>query len=547
MPLPYSPKTEIPDIYDAASLWLKTCNDSHDQCQHANNLEHPRRLVSIGDGIIKVVETNSLAVKPQYATLSYCWGQGDFTMLTLETLAPFQEGISLSDLSQTLQDAINVARRLGLDYIWIDALCIIQRQPDHSDWLCESGRMRSIYGGSYVNIAASSATDARRGFISQSQVDHWGLYVPVTSSEGSHRRAVFNHDFAFKGAVSNLAKRAWAFQERLLAPRTLFFSDDGILWECRSMVASPSLFDGLGDALNFEKLVIPEHEEWNWDAIVLAYSRTKLTVISDRLPALAGVARRHYGLMKDQYLAGMWWHRLIEQLDWRVADRVNFERPEWRAPTWSWASVEGRVLPSPLQKRRNFLKGGIFSRVLDAATIPSGPEVFGAVSGGYLTLACSSLVPGVLCASASLNETPSTLGGICEVFIDGSQRRFRISLDCLHYIRNERDAAVYLVPLRDGTQALVSRTPEGARQHRALVAGLVLQRVEGSVGVFHRIGSFHFFKFDPEHLLDPRRPGDRDEFLSVVDKLGASIAASECVGIDPNAGDTDMRYVIEIE
>ncbi|KAK6845886.1 hypothetical protein PG987_001074 [Apiospora arundinis] len=176
------------------------------------------------------------------------------------------------------------------------------------------------------------------------------------------------------------------------------------------MVASPSLFDGLGDALNFEKLVIPEHEEWNWDAIVLAYSRTKLTVISDRLPALAGVARRHYGLMKDQYLAGMWWHRLIEQLDWRVADRVNFERPEWRAPTWSWASVEGRVLPSPLQKRRNFLKGGIFSRVLDAATIPSGPDVFGAVSGGYLTLACSSLVPGVLCASASLNETPSTLG-----------------------------------------------------------------------------------------------------------------------------------------
>jgi len=293
-------------------------------------------------------------------------------MLTMETLGPFQEGIPMSDLAQTLQDAIYVARRLGLDYIWIDALCIIQRQPDHSDWLCESGRMRSIYGNSYINIAASSATHAQQGFLSQSGGDQWGLYVPVTGSEESYRRAVFNHDFPYKATVSNLAKRAWAFQERLLAPRTIFFDDGGVLWECRSMVACPSLLDGLGDTLNFEKLVVPEHEEWNWDGIVHAYSRTQLTVNSDRLPALAGVARRHFELMNDQYVAGMWWHRLIEQLDWRVVGIIDLERPGWRAPTWSWMSVEGKVSPSALQRRRNFVKEGTFSRVLDVWTIPSG-------------------------------------------------------------------------------------------------------------------------------------------------------------------------------
>ncbi|KAK8098085.1 Heterokaryon incompatibility [Apiospora kogelbergensis] len=167
-----SQSTAYPDIFDTASMWLTRRFDSHDQCQHAKDLEYPRRLVSIGSDIVRLIETSSPSVKPLYTTLSYCWGQDDFTVFTMETLAPFQRDIPVPNLAQTLQGTIYVARRLGMDYIWIDALWTIQRQSGYSDWMYESSRMRPIYGGSYINIAISSAADSSQGFLSQSGVEH---------------------------------------------------------------------------------------------------------------------------------------------------------------------------------------------------------------------------------------------------------------------------------------------------------------------------------------------------------------------------------------
>ncbi|KAK0707139.1 hypothetical protein B0T26DRAFT_655525 [Lasiosphaeria miniovina] len=58
--------------------------------------------------------------------LSHCWGQcADMTKLGLENEATWHHGIDLESLSLNFQDAITVTRRLGIRYLWIDALCIL--------------------------------------------------------------------------------------------------------------------------------------------------------------------------------------------------------------------------------------------------------------------------------------------------------------------------------------------------------------------------------------------------------------------------------------
>ncbi|KAK8045436.1 hypothetical protein PG993_005460 [Apiospora rasikravindrae] len=338
------------DLLDTVSTWLERCNVIHNECQRLHHAERPSRLVSVGGNSVRVVETHSFETLPRYATLSYCWGHADFTMLTLESLAAFQKDICLSDLPKTLKDAIFITRKLGLDYIWIDALCIIQRQEDHSDWLCESSRMRSIYGGSHVNIAASSATDVTQGCFGEPTGYIGGVKVPITTREGSYWRIFSDSELLHTASSSNLLKRAWAFQERLLSPRTIHFGEHGALWECRSDTLSSHLPDGFDDLFYRSKLVCPEDEEWEWNEIVQSYTPAQLTVGSDRLPALAGVARRHSELTKDQYIAGMWRRTLVDQLTWMSAyfyrgDLNRHTRPSWRAPTWSWVSVDGPVEP----------------------------------------------------------------------------------------------------------------------------------------------------------------------------------------------------------
>jgi hypothetical protein len=69
---------------------------------------------------------NSLNARHQYATLSHFWGQSRYSVLERETIQQFMERIPSSALSKTFLDAIDIARVLEIQYIWIDSLCIIQ-------------------------------------------------------------------------------------------------------------------------------------------------------------------------------------------------------------------------------------------------------------------------------------------------------------------------------------------------------------------------------------------------------------------------------------
>jgi hypothetical protein len=128
----------------------------------------------------------------------------------------FQIGIADSELCKTFKDAIIIAKHLGLQYIWIDSLCIVQDNPE--DWQRESAKMSSVYGYSTINIAATSAKDGTMGYFS---TEPWKIRLPISICEETRLWDFSLHDPYSNFSGQPLLHRAWAFQERFLAPRTL--------------------------------------------------------------------------------------------------------------------------------------------------------------------------------------------------------------------------------------------------------------------------------------------------------------------------------------
>lgn len=142
--------------------------------------ERPIKLLSFNQAVAKSVPTETYSVVPRYTTLSYCWGHGPLTSLTVEIMNSFLEGFSITSLPKLFQDAIHVARELAVPHIWIDALCIIQQGNDNKDWVTESDHMRSVYGNSFINIAASSAASLYESLFSRANHYSGGFCVRVT-------------------------------------------------------------------------------------------------------------------------------------------------------------------------------------------------------------------------------------------------------------------------------------------------------------------------------------------------------------------------------
>ncbi|TEA18482.1 hypothetical protein C8034_v009521 [Colletotrichum sidae] len=448
------------DKFESCRSWLRQCTESHEKCRNKKAHERPTRLVAFDENIAKVVVTESLDFTPKYASLSYCWGHEPFTMLTVSNISTFLRGVAVEQLPKTFRDAMYVARELGLSYIWIDALCIIQQGDDHADWLTESGRMRSVYGGCYVTLAASSATNVYGGLLSRRDHYSGGFCARVSTREhctvrNFHSKTVYEES----SAHSALSRRAWALQERLLSARVLYLGDTGIFWECRCAIRSEFLPNDFqwhfGDFL-----VRPEDKEWVWSDIVYHYTRAKLTNPLDRLPALSGIARRQHEANGKQYLAGMWRERLVTQIP-RTRYGIRRKRPSWRAPSWSWASIDGAIFywhywdrDSIVQELKTYID------VLDAWTTPSGPDPFGRVNDGLLSIACATLVSGQLLESGDFDDIAMGRGffSVAAMPIISEHTRFPVWLDCLEDDELSSQNHVFLLP--------VFRGPTGIRRRR---------------------------------------------------------------------------------
>jgi hypothetical protein len=154
-----------------------------------------------------------------------CWGLVSMIALSTDNIKDFKKKIPYNDIPRTFQDAIVVARSLGVQYLWVDSLCILQSGPGaRKDWQTESAQMHRVYENAYCNIAASGSSDSRGGlFYDRNPFDIETTVVRVDwqSMAGNYKIIDTDFDTAHKNRAP-LSRRAWVFQEILFAPRVLY-------------------------------------------------------------------------------------------------------------------------------------------------------------------------------------------------------------------------------------------------------------------------------------------------------------------------------------
>ncbi|RDW87253.1 hypothetical protein BP5796_02947 [Coleophoma crateriformis] len=226
-----------------ATELLERCRSSHPKCQSPDALITPTRLIELYEGGCRL--RTDVVVGTPYTTLSHCWGSIDILKLRKDNINELHD-FPLSKLSKTFQDAVFLSRSLGFKYIWIDSVCIIQDNVD--DWRRESAKMSQVYGNSSLNIAATYAKDGSIGlFVDRdpSSMKNQCIITPEKkifefAASGGYERCI---------ADAPLSSRAWTFQERYLARRTLHFSGEQIFWECREITACEALPDGIPNSM----------------------------------------------------------------------------------------------------------------------------------------------------------------------------------------------------------------------------------------------------------------------------------------------------------
>ncbi|KAK3379710.1 heterokaryon incompatibility protein-domain-containing protein [Lasiosphaeria ovina] len=172
-------------------------------------------------GQVSVVDFDPSAME-KFSALSYCWGDKDELernrplKLTASTFDHLLSDIPVSKLPLTLKQAVTVCGYLGLEYIWIDALCIIQ--TDTSDWATESKKMTRVYTVATVTIITAFSASCHSGFLTR---DLNSLTLRTRLSPPNRVVAQKNHSSGFHSAISvavdAVDERGWTLQEELLS------------------------------------------------------------------------------------------------------------------------------------------------------------------------------------------------------------------------------------------------------------------------------------------------------------------------------------------
>jgi len=163
--------------------WMHDCLRNHPRCNEWSNPPWwPTRLLDIESHTeARLLETYTATPSGPYLTLSHRWGTAKFVTLTTENIEDMKSGIAYQSLPRTFLDAIIVAKRFKIRYIWIDSLDIIQNSRD--DWQKEASLMSQVYQNAFCNIAATGALDSAEGlFFERNLRDFFPCRVTSSSS-----------------------------------------------------------------------------------------------------------------------------------------------------------------------------------------------------------------------------------------------------------------------------------------------------------------------------------------------------------------------------
>ncbi|KAI8628780.1 heterokaryon incompatibility protein-domain-containing protein [Xylariaceae sp. FL1651] len=337
-PLRYHPveQTGSSESMNHLKSWIRACDETH-TCFPGDEPILPTRVVSVTGNSVKVVHT--AGKRGRYMTLSHRWGRHETFVLKASNIEEMADNIAWESIPKLYQDSIEVARCLGIQYIWIDTLCIVQ--DDAEDWRRESVQMKSVYGNSYLSIAAVQAVDSYGELFASSDLP---AKLPSHTPYMTHLHFGSNYS---RTSNPTLLRRGWVLQERILAPRVIYFDAEELKWECQterdcqcgSMLTIRNFKTDHVGSLIRDEAPLP----FQWMRVAEQYSGLQLTFDSDRLVALAGIAEQGIKSGKGgRYLAGLWERHLEHQICWEILD--THRKPETPlVPSWSWLSVFGSV------------------------------------------------------------------------------------------------------------------------------------------------------------------------------------------------------------
>jgi hypothetical protein len=415
--------TSSDQSFRTASKWFETCIKEHKTlCTRVVTEKGkpplPCRVIDVEACASQDVRlVNTEGCRGHYICLSHCWGGEQPLQTTTDTLTRHFKEIKWELLPQTFQDAITITRKFGIQYLWIDSLCIIQDSAE--DWRVQSALMAEIYRYAVITIAGSASSGPRQGLFRTADTAHVDRPFPVIESlEGLDKirsRVPLSHN----ASELPLLHRGWVLQERMLSSRYLHFGQNELIWECMEHLTCECGSLSLKDSFRYKWLEpknrlhpdslqlltrLPEAIPTAWRATVADYSRMELSYPLDLFPAISGIAKSVKEATGWTYVAGMWKETLITDLVWRTEKPQTAARcKDWRAPTFSWASVvdDGTgnkadrshvsyafmdILSKGLEKSQRSSRTDLYATIIETKCEAVGNDVTGQLRSGFIIL-----------------------------------------------------------------------------------------------------------------------------------------------------------------
>ena len=362
-----------PEIdYSLIRRWMNSCQNLHTTCSREKH-----RIDTSPVSSLRVIDVRSNCLttisvpKTQFVALSYVWGSVPMFVTTEDKLhslsSPGGLNLWMHEIPNTIRDAMHVVRKLDLNYLWTDSICIVQ--DDKAELAHLIRRMDMIYASAYLTIVAAEGSDANAGL------------------RGTHSRIprttprVFNcaEDLDLLAAPNTVygtllscpwSTRGWTLQEALLSSRLLIFTNGGMHFTCGSLswsedlhavseITAPPWKQVNENVFHFRARLTAEDRMtkpsvgtmWYlelWLQMVMDLSERKLKVETDILLAAAGLIAQLETFYRTRSLYGLPECHLEEFLSWSpmVPGSLCRRRDSFQAPfnpSWSWSGWVGEV------------------------------------------------------------------------------------------------------------------------------------------------------------------------------------------------------------
>ena len=353
------------EVFDVFKSSFQECLSEHSACAKPNAHMPTRVLMLHNDKPDRVFLHDSKPDEQEhYVALSYSWGKTTQTKLLVSNIDSLKEkGVVTNSLPKTLQDSIVATKELGIKYLWIDSLCIIQDSEE--DKIKELSGMANIYKNAAITISAAITSDCGQGFLEdrtdvQLRLDT-SICLPFMSTEDPETRQVLDWLYICPEAQMGhkiwrfdeepINRRAWTYQESTLAPRLLIFGSGPPQWHCKeswkiygldihpddlphpicvTTTTKLSTRDGRlipEETFRYAERPDPPKDEiglWpSWFPLLENYSRRELSVHTDKLPAISALAAEHQSSDNGEYAAGLWKGSLPRSLLWRRKSDID--------------------------------------------------------------------------------------------------------------------------------------------------------------------------------------------------------------------------------